>query len=226
MIIFLYQNLLKITLYIKIYLTYWGIIMKSKYLINSLNICIFLSLSLLLLYGYYKYNILSRINIILISILLLIILLLCIKFYLSKKNNLYNINAFIIFLINIILLYNLINLNNQYAYITSIFYKNSYNTYEVYVKKTNVIYNNLNKLENKNIGILTTNQTNVIDYYNKLENYNYKTYNSIYDLNNAINNGEIQAIIISNSYKEELNKVDKNSKLKSIYTSRIKENSN
>jgi len=200
--------------------------MKSKYLINSLNICIFLSLSLLLLYGYYKYNILSRINIILISILLLIILLLCIKFYLSKKNNLYNINAFIIFLINIILLYNLINLNNQYAYITSIFYKNSYNTYEVYVKKTNVIYNNLNKLENKNIGILTTNQTNVIDYYNKLENYNYKTYNSIYDLNNAINNGEIQAIIISNSYKEELNKVDKNSKLKSIYTSRIKENSN
>lgn len=174
--------------------------MKRKYILEALNINISIISSLILVIGIITIKFLTPIKTIFIIFLLISIVSFTIFAYLSKKKNLYNTGAFLSFLLNIIIIYNIISLNNQYNYIENLITKEyKYSTYNIYVQKKTPTYNNINKLNGKKIGMLKNNNQNVKEYLNNKVEINYKIYDSLPEIINALEQGEIQSFIIDES---------------------------
>lgn len=200
--------------------------MNKKYILASLSINVSIILSIILMLGIITIKLLSPIKTVIIGIIILIIISLTMYSYLCKKKNIYNAGAFISFLFNIILIYNIFSLNNQYSYINNMITQEyKYKTYNIYVQKKTPKYNSIDKLNGKKIGMLTDNNQNIKEYLSNQVIVEYKTYNSMSEIITALDQGEIQSFIIDeNTYN---NTVDEDGKFKNkiriISSNKIKE---
>lgn len=199
--------------------------MVKKFILNAILISICILSYIILFLGLITIKNLSLNLIILITILYTVSLLFIIYCYFSKKNIIYNIGIIFTIIITVICLFESNNLNNTYSYIENLFYNNyKYDTYDIYVNKKNTKYSNINKLEGKKIGMLSKNSRNIKAYLNNISNIEYVTYYSSEELINALNNYEVQSIIISEEdYKNISNQDNCKKKLTSIYEGKIKE---
>ena len=197
--------------------------MTKKYFLGAINVSILIAQVILLAIGISTIGFYNKTkNIIIISSLLIISIIL-IYLYFAKNYKKYNTGVFITLMLNIVLAYQIINLNNTYSYLSNILNKKyEYVTYNLYVQKANTKYNSVNKLENKKIGLLKTNKENIKSILNKKVKIEYIEYNNIDEISNGIKNGEIQGFIIDKETKEELNKNEISSKIRSIYENRVK----
>jgi len=197
--------------------------MTKKYLLQALNICVLLVLLVIFSYGLISIKLLNKKLTLTIIVSLIVFVIISILLYLSKKNTTYNIGAFLTLLLNIILAFEIYSLNNTYDYINNLrTNKYTYRNYEIYVQKSNTTYNKLNKLKNKNLGLLKTNKDNVKNLISEKIKINYKEYNNIDELCEGIRSGEVQAFIIEDTDKKELESHDLSNKFRVIYETRIK----
>ena len=176
--------------------------MKKKYLLGAININLLILLSILIIIMYKYIGILNIAKTILLSVLLLIIITILIFTYLSNKIKIYNVGAYICFMLNIIFIYLISTANIEYNFFNNYLKGNVYTTYNVIVLRKNVLYNNISKLENKTIGYIEENPK--IDQ-NK---YTIKKYNSINEMTTAIENAEVQSIILSDENMEIIKEYD------------------
>ena len=174
--------------------------MKKKYIESSILIGLVPIQTLLLLYGIYNTNINYKILIPTISIIITILFITIIQLYLSKKTSKYNVSQFISLTLNILLLFNIYNINNQYDYIqNSISNKYVYNTNNLIVLK-NTKYRNIKHLNKKKIGILESNYINSKEILSqKLLKTNYISYKTKESMISALKNGEIQGILLNDN---------------------------
>lgn len=199
--------------------------MIKKYILASLNIIIFFISLIIYIIGLLHIKPFTSLKSIIIIISLTAIFISSIILYFNKKIKLYNIGIFITFLLNIILIYNIIDLNIKYSYINNLFTnKYEYIEYTIYVQKKNVIYSDISKLNNKKIGTISNNK-NINAYLNNIINIECINYDNIDDLTYAIENGIVQSIILNKKEYESIpdNKAIKH-KTRDIYTSKIKYN--
>lgn len=196
--------------------------MTKKYILSSISIMSFIYLQILLLLGLSLINLLSFPFIILISLTTIIMTILILKLYFSKKVKIYNLGVILTLILNIISIYNIYNLNNEYKYIENIINKEyKYVTYNVYVQKKNTVYNELEKLSGKKIGLLT-NKNNINYHLNQKTNIECIKYKTVEELANAIDNGEIQSFILSENEYQLLEKyTNLTNKTRIIYTNKI-----
>ncbi len=176
--------------------------MKKKYLLGAININLLILLSILIIIMYKYIGILNIAKTILLSVLLLIIITILIFTYLSNKIKIYNVGAYICFMLNIIFIYLISTANIEYNFFNNYLKGNVYTTYNVIVLRKNVLYNNISKLENKTIGYIEEDPK--IDQ-NK---YTIKKYNSINEMTTAIENAEVQSIILSDENMEIVKEYD------------------
>ncbi len=202
--------------------------MVKKFILNAILINVCILSYIILLIGLITIKYLSPLSIVLISIGYLIALIFAIYCYLSKKSLTYNIGIIFTIILTLICLSKVDSLNKTYSYLENIYSnKYQYTTYEVYVNKKNPTYNNLKKLTGKKIGMLKTNNYNVKEYLNNISDIEYITYNTSDELISALNNYEVQSIIISKEdYNNITNQDSTKSKLTSIYESKIKKLNN
>lgn len=199
--------------------------MIKKYILASLNIIIFFISLVIYIIGLLYIKPFTSLKSIIIIISLTAIFISSIILYFNKKIKLYNIGIFITFLLNIILIYNIIDLNIKYSYINNLFTnKYEYIEYTIYVQKKNVIYSDISKLNNKKIGTISNNK-NINAYLNNIINIECINYDNIDDLTYAIENGIVQSVILNKKEYESIpdNKAIKH-KTRDIYTSKIKYN--
>lgn len=197
--------------------------MVKKYTLAAILINFFVISFILLFIGLVTIRNLNTLTIISIFILFIGILLFIIKSYLSTNNFVYNIGIFVTLLTSIIMIYNIVYLNNKYSYIENIYSnKYTYETYNIYVRKSNTVYNNVSKLKGKKIGMLSNNQESIKEYLKDLENINYYEYDDINNLIKAIEGGEIQSLIISKEDYQKYSNDYLKYKVKAIYTGQIK----
>lgn len=199
--------------------------MIKKYILASLNIIIFLISLIIYIIGLLYIKPFTSLKSIILIISLTAIFISSIILYFNKKIKLYNIGIFITFLLNIILIYNIIDLNIKYSYINNLFTnKYEYIEYTIYVQKKNVIYSDISKLNNKKIGTISNNK-NINAYLNNIINIECINYDNIDDLTYAIENGIVQSVILNKKEYESIpdNKAIKH-KTRDIYTSKIKYN--
>ncbi len=197
--------------------------MTKKYILGAINLSIFIALVLLLSIGLISIKLLTKPETIVVISSLLILSVILISLYFTKNHKKYNIGVFLALLLNIIMFYQVFNLNITYSYLSNIVNKKyEYVTYNLYVQKANTTYNTIAKLENKKIGILKANKDNIKSIINKEVKIEYVEYNNIEEIANGIKNGEIQAFIIDRESKEELNNNEISSKIRSIYENRVK----
>lgn len=199
--------------------------MIKKYILASLNIIIFFISLIIYIIGLLYIKPFTSLKSIIIIISLTAIFISSIILYFNKKIKLYNIGIFITFLLNIILIYNIIDLNIKYSYISNLFTnKYEYIEYTIYVQKKNVIYSDISKLNNKKIGTISNNK-NINAYLNNIINIECINYDNIDDLTYAIENGIVQSVILNKKEYESIpdNKAIKH-KTRDIYTSKIKYN--
>lgn len=199
--------------------------MIKKYILASLNIIIFFISLIIYIIGLLYIKPFTSLKSIIIIISLTAIFISSIILYFNKKIKLYNIGIFITFLLNIILIYNIIDLNIKYSYINNLFTnKYEYIEYTIYVQKKNVIYSDISKLNNKKIGTISNNK-NINAYLNNIINIECINYDNIDDLTYAIENGIVQSVILN---KKEYESIPDNKEIKhktrDIYTSKIKYN--
>mgnify|MGYP001043138853 CR=1 FL=1 len=200
--------------------------MTKKYVLASISINLTIILSIFLIIGVFKIELLSNIKIIFTLLFLILLVIFSIISYLCKNKNIYNIGIFVNLIINIILIYNTVNLNIKYDYILNLFNKEyKYITYNVYVQKRTPIYNNLNKLENQKIGMLSKNQDNIKNYLDKIISIEYISYQNTDEIANAIDNGEIQCFILTDDdfLKIDNDKINIKNRVRKIYTNKIKD---
>ena len=197
--------------------------MTKKYILGALNICIFMALIVLTVIGTTSIGLISKTNNMLLISALAIVAIILLSLYFSKNHKKYNVGVFITLILNIVLVFNLVEMNKEYSFIENIVHKNyNYVTYNLYVKKSNTTYNNIYKLENKKIGLLNINQDNIESQINKKINVEYKIYENVESLQEGIQSGEIQAFIIDSSYDK--NDLKISNKIRIIYSSKIKTN--
>lgn len=199
--------------------------MIKKYILASLNIIIFFISLIIYIIGLLYIKPFTSLKSIIIIISLTAIFISSIILYFNKKIKLYNIGIFITFLLNMILIYNIIDLNIKYSYINNLFTnKYEYIEYTIYVQKKNVIYSDISKLNNKKIGTISNNK-NINAYLNNIINIECINYDNIDDLTYAIENGIVQSVILNKKEYESIpdNKAIKH-KTRDIYTSKIKYN--
>mgnify|MGYP004664268025 CR=1 FL=1 len=202
--------------------------MKKTFIYGILNIIILFLLNVIFLIGLYLTNTNIKLTIIITLTLLLINIVAC-KSYISKSKILYNTSQFIIFIINIILFYQIININNNYNYIENIFSnKYQYNNYSLYILKKTPVYLNISNLNDKNIGILENNKENIQNIFKNEIKGTYKVYNNSEELIRNIKGGYIQSLIISDEEYENL--ILKNPEIsyiiKNVYTIKVKDKIN
>lgn len=200
--------------------------MIKKYTLASLSINLTILSSILLIIGLFKVGLLPINKTIYIAIILLIIIFLSIVSYLSKNKNIYNLGIFLTFIINIILIYNIVNINSKYNYITNIFnneYK--YVTYNIYVQKRTPIYSKIEKLDGQKIGMLNKNEENVKQYLNNIISIDYISYETPEEIAKAIDNGEIQCFILTDNDYDSIDEEKTNIKhrVRKIYSNKIKD---
>ena len=153
--------------------------MIKKYILASLNIIIFFISLIIYIIGLLYIKPFTSLKSIIIIISLTAIFISSIILYFNKKIKLYNIGIFITFLLNIILIYNIIDLNIKYSYINNLFTnKYEYIEYTIYVQKKNVIYSDISKLNNKKIGTISNNK-NINAYLNNIINIECINYDNI-----------------------------------------------
>lgn len=202
--------------------------MKKTFIYGILNIIILFLLNVIFLIGLYLTNTNIKLTIIITLTLLLINIVAC-KSYISKSKILYNTSQFIIFIINIILFYQIININNNYNYIENIFSnKYQYNNYSLYILKKAPVYLNISNLNDKNIGILENNKENIQNIFKNEIKGTYKVYNNSEELIRNIKGGYIQSLIINDEEYENL--ILKNPEIsyiiKNVYTIKVKDKIN
>lgn len=203
-----------------------GMAMTKKYVLAAINISIAVIAIVFFILGLLQVQLYTPIKTILIIIGLLLTTIFSIYSYFNKNIKIYNIGIFITFLLNIILIYNVIDLNTKYSYLTNIINPQyQYVKYDVYVQKKNVIYSDINKLDGKKIGTLQENSQNISNYINTVINIECKSYETINDLSYAIENGEIQSFILTEEQYNNINEeeTDIKNKIRNIYTTKIKE---
>lgn len=196
--------------------------MINKYILSSLNIMIFIYLQILLLIGISFIDLLSLDKIIIIALLTITSTIIMLKMYFSKKTIYYNIGVIITILFNIISFNAVHKLNSEYKYIENMLnneYK--YITYNIYVQKKNTLYNELDKLSGKKIGLLT-NQENIKYHLDQKINIEYIKYKTVEELEKGIESGEIQSFILSDNEKQLLKKyTNLENKTRIIYSNKI-----
>lgn len=202
--------------------------MKKTFIYGILNIIILFLLNVIFLIGLYLTNTNIKLTIIITLTLLLINIVAC-KSYISKSKILYNTSQFIIFIINIILFYQIIVINNNYNYIENIFSnKYQYNNYSLYILKKTPVYLNISNLNDKNIGILENNKENIQNIFKNEIKGTYKVYNNSEELIRNIKGGYIQSLIINDEEYENL--ILKNPEIsyiiKNVYTIKVKDKIN
>lgn len=197
--------------------------MNKKFILSTISIYLSIFSFILLLIGIITTQIINKFLFITTITISSIAILITIITYFSKSKNIYNIGVFISLILNIIFIYNINILNQKYSYILNFFNKEyKYTSYNVYVQKKTPIYSNISKLNNKKIGTLNKNSENIAIYLNDYVNIELKTYNSIDEIINAIENGEIQSFIIDEKDYKDINSKTKE-KIRNIYAAKIKE---
>lgn len=196
--------------------------MRSKYLQSALNLGLYVLLFILCTFGLIRTDSLNKVSMITLCILFIISFIIFTKLYLSRKEILYNINSFIVFLLNIILLYGIINMSLNYNFLSPSYKIESYNIYVL----NNTTYKDKKELSNKTIGILNMNEKNTRDSLNRYIKISYKTYNDIDELTESLTNGTIQGVLLSEDKYQELKKENNlvlNNRLKAIDKVKVKE---
>ena len=196
--------------------------MRSKYLQSALNLGLYVLLFILCTFGLIRTDSLNKVSMITLCILFIISFIIFTKLYLSRKEILYNINSFIVFLLNIILLYGIINMSLNYNFLSPSYKIESYNIYVL----NNTTYKDKKELSNKTIGILNMNEKNTRDSLNRYIKISYKTYNNIDELTESLTNGTIQGVLLSEDKYQELKKENNlvlNNRLKAIDKVKVKE---
>lgn len=200
--------------------------MTKKYILAALNISIIVLTTILYIIGILQIQLYKPVKTTLLIVGLIGIILFSIYSYFHKNIKIYNIGIFITFLINMVLIYNIVDLNKKYSFLTNIVNPQyQYIKYDIYVQKKNVVYSDIKKLDGKKIGALEENQQNISEYLNTITNIECKSYETIEDLSYAIENGEIQSLILT---EEQYNNIDEQetdikNKIRTIYTIKIKE---
>lgn len=197
--------------------------MKKQYILASINIYTLIFLSIIHILSLFIIDTIpNNLKITTIIVLLTSIVISLITF-LNKSIKVYNVSVFFTFLLNIILIYTIYDTNQNYDFINNIITdKYRYITYNVYVQKKNTTYSNIEKLENKKIGLLKNNNENVCSIINNKTNVECIIYNNIDEIDYALANGEIQSFAIkkdNQKYKDsELSK-----RTRVIYKTKIKD---
>jgi len=176
--------------------------MNKKFMLASIDIILFIILSMVLdifLYTIHGYNI----YLFLIIGFQIVIWAISLITYFNKHKLIYNIGVFVTFFVNIISCYFIYNYNNQYDLINGlVFNKYDYIDYYIYVKK-GTTYSNLLDLKDKNIGILDDNYDNVYSILKNRIDINSKKYYSFDDLISSLNDADIQAIIVTDLHSND-----------------------
>ncbi len=194
--------------------------MNKNYILSALSICLFIMLSIFSLYLYYSLGLYED-YLVTICVVMVSLFILCSIFYFSKKIFIYNLGTFIMLLANVILIYNIIDIDSKSGYVSNLVsMKYKYETYELYVQKKNTMYNKINKLEGKKIGILIINQDNVNEYFKMVVNADIIVYDNLDDMEEAIVNGDIQGFVLMDN--QSLND-DFSYTVKKIYKCKVKE---
>ncbi len=193
--------------------------MNKQYILGAINILLIIVLYLLNLLAFINLDIYNKNIIVIISIFFIVVISILIHSYLSKNRNIYNVIQFISFLLNIILIFNINNIENTYEYYSNIYTnKYVYKEYSIYVQKKNTTYNNIIKLKDKNISFISDSKS--LEKFINDKKINTKKYTSIKELEDSISNGTSQALLLN---KEEYNNLSSKAKekIKVIYTSKI-----
>lgn len=194
--------------------------MNKNYILSALSICLFILLSIFSLYLYYSLGLYED-YLVTIGAFMAGLTILCSIFYFSKKSLIYNLGTFIMILANVVLIYNIIDIDNKNGYVSNLVsMKYKYETYELYVQKKNTMYNKIGKLDGKKIGILVLNKDNVSDYLKNIVNADIIVYDNLGDMEEAILNGDIQGFILMQDYKLS---DDFSYTVKEIYKCKVKE---
>lgn len=200
--------------------------MTKKYILAAISICLSILLSILFVTGMFKVGILESKTIWLLCLFFMILIGIFLYTYFSKNQNVYNIGVFLSFLFNIILLYNVNDLNTRYDYIKDIFSSDSkYVTYNVYVQRKTTIYDQISKLDGHKIGVLYKNFDDVSKNLSQDVNIEVVAYHDIVEIEKAILNGDIQSFALT---EEDLADYDKAKvtimkKVRIIYTNKYKD---
>ena len=193
--------------------------MNKQYILGAINISLIIVLYLLNLLAFINLDIYNKNIIVIISIFFIVVISILIHSYLSKNRNIYNVIQFISFLLNIILIFNINNIENTYEYYSNIYTnKYVYKEYSIYVQKKKTTYNNIIKLKDKNISFISDSKS--LEKFINDKKINTKKYTSIKELEDSISNGTSQALLLN---KEEYNNLSSKTKekIKVIYTSKI-----
>lgn len=199
--------------------------MTKKYILGSLNIYLYIILNIIYIIGIFLIDIFQPTEKILIISLFLVISSLSYICYINKKNIIYNSGILLTIIFNIITLYNINELNHNYDYLNNIITKEySYKTYNVYVQKKNTKYSNIESLNTKKIGTLNSNSSNICLYITNTINIECISYNTLEDIEKAIQEGEIQSFIIEERIYNNLeDNRDIKKETRSIYQTKIKD---
>ena len=193
--------------------------MNKQYILGAINILLIIVLYLLNLLAFINLDIYNKNIIVIISIFFIVVISILIHSYLSKNRNIYNVIQFISFLLNIILIFNINNIENTYEYYSNIYTnKYVYKEYSIYVQKKNTTYNNIIKLKDKNVSFISDSKS--LEKFINDKKINTKKYTNIKELEDSISNGTSQALLLN---KEEYNNLSSKAKekIKVIYTSKI-----
>ena len=196
--------------------------MNMKYILSSVSILLSIYLEIILLIGISFVGLLTLRSIIFLSSFIVILTIVILQMYFSKIARIYNFGVFITFFINIVTLYNVYTLNNEYRYLDNIINnKFKYVTYNVYVQKKNTSYNELEKLDGKKIGLLT-NKDNISFHLNKKASIECVKFKNVEELAFSLENGEVQSVILNENEYYLLEKyTNLSDKTRIIYTNKI-----
>ncbi|MGN1371492.1 MAG: hypothetical protein ACI4XM_04390 [Candidatus Coprovivens sp.] len=203
--------------------------MIKKYTLESLNIYILILSSIIYIIGLFTIDLFPKTTKALIIVGILTMIIISLYCYLNKKNTIYNIGIFLTLLLNVVIIYNIINLNNRYDYITNVITKKyEYKEYDIYVLKKNPKYNELEKLNNKTIGILNENNENFCNQINNDIEIKCLYYSSLDEIEESIKTGIIQSFALSKEEQLILNQSSLDIKKQSriIKTIKIKDSIN
>ena len=167
--------------------------MNRKYLTASFNVFIFIISSIIYLYINKYIGLLNNTTIIFLFLCFLFSFFIFAKMYFSKTNIIYNIGMIICFILNCLFIHQIITISNNYSFIKNYLNNNQYITYNVLVLKKTPTYNNIYKLENKKIGTIYGSDQLIINNI-KYEQKDYKTINKLMI---ALENAQIQSIILT-----------------------------
>ncbi|MBR6949984.1 MAG: hypothetical protein IKH54_07365 [Bacilli bacterium] len=168
--------------------------MNKKFILASIDIILFMILSIVLDFFIYK----VYYSDLLIGVIIgqFILLLISLFTYFNKKTIIYNIGIFLTFMINIISVFYIYNIDNKYDLFEGIIYnKYEYKEYTLYSKK-NTTYNEMSKLSGKKVGVMVNNYDNACNVLKDNIDVECILYYSMEDMFEALKMGEIQGFFI------------------------------